>query len=667
MFAFQNFQKIKNKTINILIKLQILTLFFSFTFSQLINDVTQKYPSGNPKKIEYSKRIQNQHEVIKIEYYYEDGQLKIEENYKYNQLHGTYIEYHSNGTIKIRTSYSKGLRNGPYVEYFDNKMKKAKGGYLEGNKHGNWYYYHNNLNETNSIHIKYNKNQITGINGKNYKHLKSLSLDIKKGKSLFDLIESEYKKYSNAIFSYKKSFSQTKKDSLLKNYNLDYILDFFEIYNIIFPDDAEGYVAAGEIYDFIINENIYAGYTNRNYITTEYKYAYTVANYMSKALEIDPNYNGRFGLLPPKYKIISSIGQLIMKYSLEEKLDSMKLGYEVIEKFGGFDTFISNHAHNLLNSCEPNSILFTNGDMDTYPLLYLQQVYGVRTDIRVVNLSLLNAPWYITSLKNKDNYPKSFGNQKLKINLTDETIKSLDLFQATAFAIQKWTNKWEEIEAILSEYFKENLDKTYQIKEDGIPMNWGPLEASIDYNSYQINFELNPTIFNYYLRLQDIMVLEIIDDMPINRPIYFTTTVSHQSRLAINDYLEMEGLVYRFTINNNQDNKSILIGGTKLNLDKTIKNMSEYKYTNFNDENIFINQNDINLINNYRLIFLQIASIIINSNSPDFSLLDSLLIKMEDYFPIEKVKIHSFELQNYFADLFNMVGNIELYNKYKID
>jgi len=174
------------------------------------------------------------------------------------------------------------------------------------------------------------------------------------------------------------------------------------------------------------------------------------------------------------------------------------------------------YAYNVLQSCKPNAILFTNGDNDTFPLWYLQDVEGVRRDVRICCLSLANISWYDKQLKNLEPY----GSMKVPMNLSDE---ELDQIQNQAV---EWSPKDMEL-PVPKEVFKA----------------FGVTDTAL-LNKGAITWRMNPTI-NYgnsgFLRMQDVIVRDVIEANKWKRPIQFVIS-GDNSKIGLNDYTRVEGL-----------------------------------------------------------------------------------------------------------------------------
>ena len=211
------------------------------------------------------------------------------------------------------------------------------------------------------------------------------------------------------------------------------------------------------------------------------------------------------------------------------------------------------YSYNLLSSCDQNGILFTNGDNDTFPLWYLQEVEGIRKDVKVVNLSLLNTHWYIEQLR--DNVPR------LPLKLSDESIRQMNPIP--------WETKELTLDVSTTEY------------PDAI-MKW----------------TLRPTFGGRYLRTQDRMVVQLIKDIKWERPIYFAVTVAPTNRIGLEKYMEMQGLVHQV----------MPYPVAPVNMSKLHESLLEkYRYRNLDDESVYFNSNISRLLQNLRASFLQLS------------------------------------------------------------
>ena len=240
------------------------------------------------------------------------------------------------------------------------------------------------------------------------------------------------------------------------------------------------------------------------------------------------------------------------------------------------------YSYNLLNSCDENGILYTNGDNDTFPLWYLQVVDGVRTDVRVINLSLLNTGWFIKQIRDK--YPKV----PLPPKVTDAYIENtVDSREMSGLMDRVWSaSRKVAVEGPTAMSPKLVWD---------VP---GPLAYPVGPNGEQ----------KYFLRVQDLMILNTIAMNAAaawERPIYFAVTVSDGNlvglrniRDASKNFLTMEGLTFRL-----KSEASELLDPDKV----AVNMMRKYKYRGVEDPDIYFDDNILKLLGNYRQGLIQLA------------------------------------------------------------
>ena len=251
---------------------------------------------------------------------------------------------------------------------------------------------------------------------------------------------------------------------------------------------------------------------------------------------------------------------------------------------------------NFLNSLEENAIIFTNGDNDTFPIWYAQAVEdpyafeniypakdvnpdaqtkaaiakamafknkelkGIRKDVTVANLSLLNTAWYIRQLKDREG---------VIINFTEDQLDNLL-----------------------------NLQPPKELSVGSGEMSFTlPLEESPAWRQDE-----------RFYRISDLAVMQIIKDNFGKRPIYFAVTC--ESMIGFEDYVRAEGMVNRLVHTQAGMDEQVDIARLTKNIDKV------YKYRSIHDDKVYKDDNMIRLVMNYAAAFSKAASHFAVSNQP---------------------------------------------------
>ena len=249
-----------------------------------------------------------------------------------------------------------------------------------------------------------------------------------------------------------------------------------------------------------------------------------------------------------------------------------------------------------LDSCEPNAIIFTIGDNDTFPLWYLQEVEGYRIDVRVVCTALLQADWYIDQMK-----VKAYESDPLKIRFDHTQYNGKKMYQAFVMpAIDERIELNSLLEYIASDDPKTKVQTENNQEFVRIPTNKVRITVDKDQviknkvvsEKYKddivpyIDFDMRTS----YLYRMRIIMMDIIANNNWERPIYFTGgAISDEDFLWMKDYLQLTGYAYQLvpikTPIDKNDPNPLNMGG--IDTDKMYKNVMSWDWGNYGSETIY--------------------------------------------------------------------------------
>ena len=304
-------------------------------------------------------------------------------------------------------------------------------------------------------------------------------------------------------------------------------------------------------------------------------------------------------------------------------------------------------AANYLNSCAPNAILFTNGDNDTFPLWYAQEVEGIRTDVRVMNLSLSNTDWYLDQMSRK-----AYDSDPLPFSMTHEKYRqgTRDYVPFYDRKIEGYTNLREIIDFIASDNIQTRVRTSSGKNIDYFPTKKFsiPVDSAAVVNNGTVLKELADEIVpavewditsNYILK-NSLMVLDLLATNNWERPVYFAITVGSSAYLKLEEYFQLEGLAYRLVPikTRNRDGQTGRVA-TDIMYDNV---MNKFQWGGMEKGKIYLDETNMRMTYNLRNNFARLANALLKEGKKDSAI--AVLDKGIEVMPDEVVPYNFFML-----------------------
>jgi len=280
-------------------------------------------------------------------------------------------------------------------------------------------------------------------------------------------------------------------------------------------------------------------------------------------------------------------------------------------------------AIDYLESCPPNAILFTNGDNDTFPLWYAQEVEHIRTDVRVCNLELLGMGWYVDQMNKKayesDRMPFSLDHDQYKDGTRDYTYiiprpnlkgpvelkKLIDYIKSNDPADKYPISQDESVNYFPTRSFELKVNKEQVLKNGEIPKNLqDSIVPAIDW-----------TMSGSVVYRSTLMVLDAMAHNDWKRPICFAVSTGSEAYMGLQKYFQLEGLVFRLTPV--LTSPQLSVEGTRVNTDVMYNNtMHKFRWGNMSTGE-YLDENARRMASDLRIQMATLAEALIKENKMD--------------------------------------------------
>lgn len=314
-------------------------------------------------------------------------------------------------------------------------------------------------------------------------------------------------------------------------------------------------------------------------------------------------------------------------------------------------------AFNYLMSCDENAVLFTNGDNDTFPLWYAQEVEGYRTDVRVCNLSYLQTDWYVDQMRRPYyksdalpiNWTKAmYSNGKRDvgriIKLTEDSISlqmALDWIKTDDPRYKRVPGYDEAVDFIPSEKIYMDIDPQKLVDNKYIS------EKYKDKVLPQLKIDLKG---KSYLGKQELMILEMMNENKWQRPIYYAVTVEESQFMGLKNSFLQEGLAYKVAPLKSAS------GEPTINTEKMYDLMvNKYRWGNLSDPSVYLDENNLRMCRTHRHMMTALAKALYEEK--DYVKAEKALDRNLEVLPVESVPANYSNME--MAELYYKLGKNE--------